>query len=139
MPFCCLHPRSCFTNCLFLTLKIPMYMSGKAETFSNQNGICKRHLFMMRTVYIKLESDSLCCRQIKWYMQKIRCVKTITYVCNRFNTFFCFKDHKTCQAISCYALLNQATRGEGKNSSRKRGDFLVSHRDAQTFYFIILP
>ena len=139
MLFCCLHPRSCFTNCLFLTLKNPMYMSGKVRTFSRQNGICKRHFFMMRVVYIKLQSDSLCYRQMKWNMQKIRCVKPITYVCNRFNTFFCFKDHKTYQAISCYTLLHQATRGEGKNSSRKRGDFLVSYRDAQTFHFIILP
>ena len=95
--------------------------------------------FMIRIVCIKLQSYSLCYRQTKWYMQKIPCVKTITYVCNRFNTSFCFTDHKTYQAISCYTLLHQATRGEGKNSSRKPGDFLVCHRDAQIFFFIILP
>ena len=27
-------------------------------------------------------------------------VKTTTYVCNRFNTLFCARDHKTNQAIS---------------------------------------
>ena len=131
MPFCCLHPRSCFTNFLLLTSKTPIYMSGKVGTFSKQNGICKRHLFMMRIVYIKLQSDSLGYQQTKWYMQKIPCVKTINmYVCNRFNTSFCFKNHKTYQAISCYTLLHQAKRSEGKNNSKKPGDFLLSHRDA---------
>ena len=95
--------------------------------------------FVMRIVCIKLQSYSLCYRQTKCYMQKIPCVKTIIYVCNRFSTSFCFKDQKTYQAISFYTLLHQATRGEGKNSLRKPGDFLVCHRDAQIFYFIILP
>ena len=57
-------------------------------------------------------------------------VKTTTYVCNRFNTF-CTKDHKTHLAISCYTLLHQAARGEGKNSLRKRRDILVSDRNQQ--------
>ena len=52
------------------------------------------------------------------------------YVCNRFNTSFCFKNRKTYQAISCYTLLHQAKRSEGKNNSKKPGDFLLSHRDA---------
>ena len=58
-------------------------------------------------------------------------VKTTTYVCNRFNTSFCTKDHKTHLAISCYTLLHQAARGEGKNSLRKRRDILVSDRNQQ--------
>ena len=36
------------------------------------------------------------------------------YVCNRFNTSFCTKDHNIRKAISCYTLLHQAARGEGK-------------------------
>ena len=65
--------------------------------------------------------------------------KITTYVCNRFNTSFCTKDHKTHQAISCYTLLRQDSRSEGNNSLRKRRDILVSDRDLQRFFFIILP
>ena len=63
-------------------------------------------------------------------------VKTTTYVRNRFNTSFCTKGHKTHLAISCYTLLHQAARDEGKNSLRKRKDILVSDRD-QWFFIII--
>ena len=65
-------------------------------------------------------------------------VKTTTYVCNRFNTSFCTKDHKTHLTISCYTLLQQAARGEGKNSWRKCRDVLVSDCDQQRFFIIII-
>ena len=65
-------------------------------------------------------------------------VKTTTYICNRFNTTFCTKDHKTHLAISCYTLLHQAARGEGKNSLRKRRNILISDRDQQWFFMIIV-
>ena len=56
------------------------------------------------------------------------------YVCQD-----CSKDHKPHHAISCYTLLHQASRGKGRNSLRKRRDILVSTRDLQRFFFIILP
>ena len=62
----------------------------------------------------------------------------LQHVCNRFNTSFCTKDHETHLAISCYILLHQAPRSEGKNSSRKRRDILVSDRDQQRFFIIII-
>ena len=65
-------------------------------------------------------------------------VKTTTFVCNRFNTF-CTKDHKTDLAMSCYTLLHQAQRGEGKNSLRKRRDILVSDRDQQQQSMMCYP
>ena len=98
----------------------------------------------MRILYTKLQSYSLCYRQTN-YMQKIPSVtriiymlsvKTTTYVSNRFNTSFCTKDHKTHLAISCYTLLRQVARGEGKNSLRKLRDILVSDRDQQRFFII---
>ena len=120
-------------------------MSGKVGTFSN--GICKRYFFIIRIICIKLQSYSLCYRQTKQGMQKIhvllshdlyvRSVKTTTYICSRFNTYFCTKGHKTYQAISCYTLLQQAARGKGKNSLRKRRDILVSDCDQQRFFIII--
>ena len=64
-------------------------------------------------------------------------VKTTTYVCKSFNTF-CTKDHKTHLAISCYTLLHQAATGEGKNSVRKRRGILVSDREEQQFFIIII-
>ena len=64
-------------------------------------------------------------------------VKTTTYVCNRFNTFST-KDHKTHLAISCYARMYQAANCEGKKSLRKRKDILVSDRDQQQFFIIII-
>ena len=72
------------------------------------------------------------------YRDYVPSVKTTTYVCNRFNTSFCTKDHKTHLAISCYTLLRQVARGEGKNSLRKRRDILVSDRDQQRFFIIII-
>ena len=61
-------------------------------------------------------------------------VKTTIYICNRFNTSFCTRDHKTHWTISCYTLLHQATRDEGKNSLRKRRNILVSDRDFATIF-----
>ena len=52
-------------------------MSGKVGTFSKQNGISKRYFFIMRILYTKLQSYSLCYRQTKWYMQKIPSVTGI--------------------------------------------------------------
>ena len=37
-------------------------MSEKAGTFSKQNGICRRYLFMMGMMYIKFQNYSLCYR-----------------------------------------------------------------------------
>ena len=37
-------------------------------------------------------------------------------------------------AITCYALLYQATKVEGKNSFRERRDILLSERDPQRFF-----
>ena len=115
-------------------------------TFSKQNGICKKYFFVMRILYTKPQSYSLCYRQTKWYRQKIpsvtgiMCAKcqTTTFVCNRFNTSFCTKDHKIHQAIPCYTLLHQTARGEGKNSLRKHKDILVSDYDQQRFFIIII-
>ena len=88
-----------------------------AYAIDKQSGTCRRYL-LLQGLYVPS-------------------VKTTTYVCNRFNTF-CTKDHKTHLAISCYTLLHQAARGEGKNSFRKRRDILVSDRDEQRFFIIII-
>ena len=88
-----------------------------AYAIDKQSGTCRRYL-LLQGLYVPS-------------------VKTTTYVCNRFNTF-CTKDHKTDLAISCYTLLHQAQRGEGKNSLRKRRDILVSDRDQQRFFIIII-
>ena len=117
-------------------------MSGKVGTFSKQSGLYKRYFFIMRILFTKLQSYSLCFRQTKWYMQNIPSVTGITcakcknynIVCNSFNTFFCTKDHITHQVISCYRLLHQAARVEGKNSLRKRRDILVSDRYQQQLF-----
>ena len=42
-------------------------------------------------------------------------------------------------AITCYAPLHQATRAEVKNSLRECRDIIVSQRDPQRFFFIMLP
>ena len=63
---------------------------------------------MMGIIYTKRQTYSLCCRLTKGCMSKylllqglcVPSVKTTTYVCNRFNTSFCDRDHKTNQAIS---------------------------------------
>ena len=57
----------------------------------------------------------------------------------RFNTSFCAKYHKKHQAIFCYTLLHQSSRGERKNSLRKRRDISVSDRELQRFFFTKLP
>ena len=81
----------------------------KTGDVSKQNGISRRYiLFMMRIIYTKLQTHSLCCRQTKGCMQKyfllqglcVPGVKTTTYVWNRFNTSFCVRDHQTNQTIS---------------------------------------
>ena len=66
-----------------------------------------------RAIAYVIDKQSSICR--RYLLLKGLCVpsdKIATYVCNRFNTFFCTKDHKTYQAISCYTLLRQAPRGE---------------------------
>ena len=100
--------------------------SGKSKKFhdvrksgnvSKENGICRRYLFMMRYLlwsYLlwlyMLSSRTIACvvdKQsglCKWYLLLkglyVPSVKTTTCVCNRFNTSFWAKDHKTNQAIS---------------------------------------
>ena len=88
-----------------------------AYAVDKQSGACKRYL-LLQTIYVPS-------------------VETTTYVYNRFNTF-CTRGHKTNLAISCYTLLHQAARGEGKISLRKRRDILVSDRDQQRFFIIII-
>ena len=41
-------------------------------------------------------------------------------------------------AITCCTLLHQVARVEGKNSFRERRDILLSERDPQRFFFIML-
>ena len=89
-----------------------------AYAIDKQSGTCRRYL-LLQGLYVPS-------------------VKTTTYVCHRFNTSFYTKDHKTHLAISCYTLLYQAARGEGKKSLRKRRDILVSDRDQQWFFIIII-
>ena len=88
-----------------------------AYAIDKQSGTCRRYL-LLQGLYVPS-------------------VKATTYVCNMFNTF-CTKDHKTHLAISCYTLLHQAARSEGKNSFRKRRDILVSDRDQEQFFIIII-
>ena len=82
--------------------------------------------------------SSTCKRYLLLQGLYVPSVKTTTYVCNRFNTSFCTKDHKTHLAISFYTLLHQAARSEGKNNLRKRSDILASDRDQQRFFIIII-
>ena len=89
-----------------------------AYVIDKQSGTCRRYLLLR----------GLC----------VPSVKTATYVCNRFNTSFCTEDRKTHLTISCYTLLHHDTRGEGKNSLRKFRDVLVSDRDQQRFFIIII-
>ena len=88
-----------------------------AYTIDKQSGTCRIYL-LLQGLYLSS-------------------VQITTYVCNSFNTPFC-KHHKTHLAISCYTLLHQAARSEGKNSFRKRRDILVSDRDQQQFFIIIM-
>ena len=89
-----------------------------AYAIGKQNGTCRKYLLLLG-LYVPS-------------------VKTTTYVCNRFNTSFCTKDQKTHLTISCYTLLQQAARGEGKNSWRKCRDVLISDCDQQRFFIIII-
>ena len=93
-------------------------MSGKVETFGKQNSICKRFIPSFRAIAYVIDTQSGTCRR---YLQLqglyVPSVKT---------------------TISCYTLLHQAARGKGKNSLRKRRDILVSDRDQQRFFVIIV-
>ena len=61
-------------------------MSGKVGTFSKQNGICRRYFFLMRILYTKLQSCSLCYRETNWFMQKIPSVTGIICAkCQNYN------------------------------------------------------
>ena len=80
-------------------------------------------------VYVIDKQSGTCRRYLLLQGLYVPSVKTTTHICNRFNTSFCTKDHKTHLAISCFKLLQQAEKGEGKNSLRKRRDVLVSDRD----------
>ena len=60
---------------------------------------------------------------------EIFCLAKIDYIV-RLQVYF---------AITCYTLLHQATRGEGKTGLRKSRDILVFDRDPQRVCFIILP
>ena len=63
---------------------------------------------MVKIIYNRLLTYSLCCQQTKGCMSKCLLLKglcepnveTTTYVCNRFNSPFCARDNKTAQAIS---------------------------------------
>ena len=100
---------------LFWVFCLPTFRAI-AYAIDKQSGTCRRYL-LLQGLYVPS-------------------VKTTTYVCNRFN-IFCTKDHKTRLAISCYTLLHQAARDEGKNSLRKRKDILVFDRNQQRFFIII--
>ena len=54
---------------------------------------------------------------------------------------FCFEKAKLLVyvTITCYRLLHQTTRGEGKKSLRERRDIIVSDQNPQRFFFIVLP
>ena len=84
------------------------------------------------------KQSSTCRRYLLLQGLYVSSVKTTTYVCNSFNTSFCITDHKTHLVISCYTLLHQAARGEGKNSIRKPRYILVSDRDQQRFFIVII-
>ena len=123
-------------------------MSGKVGKFSKQNGICKRYFIIKRILYSKLQSyiayaidkqSGTCRRHLLLQGLYVPSVKPTRYVSSRFNTSFCTTDHKTHLAISCYTLLHQATRGEGKNSLREHKDILVSDCGPLEFFFLIQP
>ena len=83
-----------------------------------ENGTCK-----MVQLAIDKENDT-CKRYLLLQGLYVPSVKTTIYVCNRFNTSFRTRDHKTHWTISCYTLLHQVTRDEGKNSLRKHFSLL---------------
>ena len=78
--------------------------------------------------------DHMCQVSKLQHMYLINYFHKLLYVIN----IFCTKDHKIHLVISCYTLLHQAARGEGKNSLRKGKDILVSDRDQQRFFIITI-
>ena len=50
--------------------------------------------------YVADKQSDICRRYLLLQGLCVPSVKTTTYVCNRFNTSFCARDHKTNQAIS---------------------------------------
>ena len=69
---------------------------------SANNGIRKRCSFIMRILYNKVQSYSPCHRQsgtcrsyLPLQSDYEPSLKTKTYLCDRFITSFCTKDHKT--------------------------------------------
>ena len=50
--------------------------------------------------YVVDKQSDVCRRYLQLQGLCVPSVKTTTYVCNRFNTSFCARDHKTNQAIS---------------------------------------
>ena len=73
-----------------------------------------------KTIAYVIGKQSVTCR--RYFLLHGLCVpgaRIIRYVCNRFNTSLCTKDHKTHNAISCQTLLLQTSRGKGRNSLLK--------------------
>ena len=70
------YPKGIF---LWWGLFIPSFITI-AYVVDKQSDICRRYLLL----------QGLC----------VPSVKTTTHVCNRFNTFFCARNHKTNKAIS---------------------------------------
>ena len=94
--------------------KVPFF--DEDYIYQQQGGICRRYILLQGL-----------------------CVSNTKFVCNRFNTSFHTKDHKTHQAISVSTLLHQVTRGVVKNSLRERRDIFIFDLYLQGFFFIILP
>ena len=94
-------------------------MSGKVKTFSKQKGICKGYFLSwgfcisnFKAIAHAIDRQSGTCRRYLLLQGLyVPSVKTAKYICNRFNTSFCTKDHKTHLAISCYILLHQTAPG----------------------------
>ena len=85
-PYCILNNTHFFWNQSQKSKQKDFRMSGKSGTFSKQNGTCRRYLFMMRSIYIMLQSYSLYYRQTKWYMQKMLSVAGIMCAkCQNYN------------------------------------------------------
>ena len=87
----------------------------RANVIEKQSGTCRKYLLL----------PGLC----------VSSFEITTYLCNRFNTSFCTKNHKIHQAIFCFTLQHQGSRGEGKYGLRKRRNILVSDCDLQRFFF----
>ena len=78
---------------------------------------------MLSTMKVIHTEDTFCYRDYMCQVSKLQHMYAIGLILR--------KDHKTHLAISCYTLLHQAARGEGKNSLRKRRNILISDRDQQ--------